>query len=261
MSEIKELKDLKKEWLELKNPATNIYYKGDLSLLDYPKVAIIGSRKMNLYTKNLVFELGSKLSRAQICVVSGGALGVDIAAASAAMPLTIGIFANSLDLIYPKTNEKIIKQIYEQGLALSEHKANYQPQGHDFLLRNRLIISLCEHIIIAQADLQSGSMQSARLANELGKKIFVLPQRMSESRGTNKLLAEQKACLINDIDAFVREISGRKDFDKGSKDEILDFCKEAASLEKALALFGTRIYEYELQGKIAIEGPFIRALG
>ncbi|MCW1360535.1 DNA-processing protein DprA [Campylobacter sp. US33a] len=235
----------------------NIYYKGNLELLDKRKVAIIGSRKMSVYTKNCVFELANYLKMADVCVVSGGALGVDIVASKAAMPLTIGIFANGLDRIYPKSNENIINEIYTNALALSENEDSYIPKNYDFLLRNRLIIALSEAVIIAQADLKSGSMQSARLALEMKKPLYVLPHRINESRGTNSLIKERKAELITDFKDFA---SCFGDITEKPSDEILEFCKKGVSVDEAVAVFGQKIYEYELERKIEIDGVYIKVL-
>ena len=259
MKFMKILENLPAELKTLKEPVQKLYYKGDLSLLDKPKVALIGSRKMSVYTKNCVLELASLLRQAGVCVVSGGALGVDITAHQGAYPLTIGVFANGLDEIYPKNNEKIIKQIYENALALSENEPNYLPHGYDFLLRNRLIIALSEAIIIAQADLKSGSFHSANLAVKLGKKVFVLPQRKGESEGTNSLLEQGKVRLINDFKAFAASF-GVLDgiFAQEQSDEILEFCKNGANKDEALKRFGEKIYEYELDGKLEISGVLVR---
>ncbi|ARE80466.1 DNA-processing protein DprA [Campylobacter helveticus] len=243
----------------LKDEPKKLYFKGNLKLLSYPKVAIIGSRKMSIYTKNCVLDLATTLKNAGVCVVSGGALGVDINAALASLPLHIGIFANGLGQIYPRTNENIIKEIYAKGLALSENEDNYMPQGFDFLLRNRLIIALSDAVVVAQADLQSGSMQSARLSYEMQKPLFVLPQRLEESRGTNLLLQDKKANLIADFKAFAAHFGSVKE-DVGEKDEFLQFCQKGVRVEEALEKFGEKVYEYELEGKIAIEGVFIRLL-
>lgn len=253
------LENLPKELLELQNPVQKLYYKGDLSLLDKPKVAIIGSRKMSVYTKNCVLELANLLRQAGVCVVSGGALGVDITAHQGAYPSTIGVFANGLDEIYPKNNEKIIKQIYENALALSENEPNYLPHGYDFLLRNRLIIALSEAIIIAQADFKSGSFHSANLAVKLGKKVFVLPQRKDESEGTNSLLEQGKVRLINDFKAFASNFGALGGiFSQENNDVILDFCKNGVSKDEALRKFGEKIYEYELDGKLEISGILVK---
>lgn len=251
------LSSLPKELQILQNPPEKLYFKGDTSLLEKRKIAIIGSRKMSLYTKNLVLELSALLAKNGFCVVSGGAIGVDITAHSTALPHTIGVFANGLSSIYPKSNAKIITQIYTQGLALSENEPFYLPKPYDFLLRNRLIIALCECVIIAQAHLQSGSLQSARLAKELGKKIYVLPQRLEESKGTNLLLSQNKANLIYEFHAFLQELGVNLQVKK-ENDELLSFCKKNPSLENALQKFGEKVFEYELLGKIEIEGVFIR---
>lgn len=253
---MKTLEHLPKEFLALDSPVRKLYYKGDLSLLDKPKIAIIGSRKMSVYTKNCVLELASLLKQVGVCVVSGGALGVDITAHQGAFPLTIGIFANGLDEIYPRNNEKMIKQIYENALALSENEPNYLPQGYDFLLRNRLIIALSQMIIIAQADFKSGSFHSANLAVKLGKKVFVLPQRKNESEGTNSLLEQGKVRLLSDFKAFASQFGTLK---QKNKDAILEFCKDGVSKDEALKKFGEKIYEYELEGKIEICGVLVKA--
>lgn len=250
------LENLPQQLLELEKPVRRLYYKGDLSLLDKPKVAIIGSRKMSVYTKNCVLDLASLLKQVGVCVVSGGALGVDIYAHQGAFPSTIGVFANGLNQIYPKNNEKMIKQIYENALALSENEPDYTPQGYDFLLRNRIIIALSEAIIVAQADFQSGSLHSANLAVRLGKKVFVLPQRRNESDGTNSLLEQGKVRLINDFKAFASSFG---DLKAQKEDEIVSFCKNGVSIDEALKRFGDTIYEYELEGKIEICGVLVRA--
>lgn len=251
------LENLPKELLSLAKPPKKLYYKGDLSLLAKPKIAIIGSRKMSVYTKGCVSELSSLLSRAGVCVVSGGALGVDICAHEAAMPLTIGVFANGLDQIYPKNNAFIIKQLYTKALALSENEPAYLPQRYDFLLRNRLIIALCEAVVVAQADFKSGSFQSANLALKLGKELFVLPQRKDESPGTNALLEQGKAKLIHDFRAFALKF-GNLEEQEVLDDEFLVFCQKEPSLDEALKHFGDKVYEYEFEGKIEISGVRIR---
>ena len=245
-----------KEFLNLKNPPKNIFYKGNLSLLDKRKIAIIGSRNMSVYTKNCIISLASLLKKVDVCVVSGGAIGVDINASIYAMPNTIAIFANGLDNIYPKSNFKYIKQIYENALALSENENNYVPKKYDFLLRNRLIIALSEAVVIAQADLQSGSMQSAKLALKMNKPIYVLPQRAQESDGTNFLLANKQANLIYNFEEFVMKFGNLNK----EKDEFLEFCKRGVSLQEALNLYKDKVYEYELDGKIQIDGIFIRVV-
>ena len=90
----------------------------------------------------------------------------------------------------------------KKGLALSEYDDGEPPIAYRFLERNRIVVGLAQALVVAQADLRSGSMQSARLANELKIPVFVLPQRINESNGTNALLASKKAELIDDYVKF-----------------------------------------------------------
>ena len=241
----------------LKNPPKELNFIGDTSLLSMPKVAVVGSRKASVYTKECVTALCAALKSANVCVVSGGAIGVDITAHKAAMPRTIGVFANGLDIIYPAQNKVAIREIYENGLALSEYGEGEPPIAYRFLERNRIVVGLAQALVVAQADL-SGSMQSARLANELKIPLFVLPQRINESNGTNALLASKKAELIDDYVKFASLFGEVKEQEK-TNDEILKFCKNGVSLDEALAKFGEIIYEYELDGLVEISNLRVKS--
>lgn len=253
-----ELLEIPKNLSILKKQVLKLYYKGDIKLLEKRKISIVGTRRATNYTKNLTKELAYKLAKRDICIVSGAAMGVDSYAHKGAFPNTIAIMANSLDIIYPKINSQIINSMQEQSLVLSEYKPTYRPARYSFLERNRIVVALGEILIIPQADLKSGSMSSANLALEMGKKIYVFPQRLDESKGTNKLLSENKANLISDIDEFVSKITGTSET---NTDEILEFCKKEKSFEICFAKFGSKIYEYELEGKLEIIGSRVEVLG
>lgn len=251
------LTNIPNELLILKNPPKRLYFRGNLELLKLPKIAIVGSRKITFYTKNLIAQLSSKLKNSGICVVSGGAIGCDIIAHQAAYPQTIGVFANGLNQIYPKTNAKLISQIYENSLALSEYKPDFMPYRATFLERNRIVVALSKAIVIAQAGLNSGSFASANIALKLGIPIFVLPQRLDESPGTNLLLSQNRANLIYDFDDFCAKFSPNFSNLPSQNDEILNFIAKNNSLDECVAKFGSKIYEYELLGKVRIDGIYV----
>lgn len=246
------------EFKKLKNPPKQLDFRGNLDLLKSRKISIVGSRKMSFYTKTLILRLCSELKKREICVVSGAALGCDITAHLGGMPLTIAVFGNGLDTIYPPSNATIIKQIYQNALAISEYEPAQRATKWSFLERNRLVVALGEALVVAQADLKSGSLQSARLAHEIGVPVYVLPQRMGESDGTNALLASNKARLIDDIEVFASgfgEICTQNSQLK--RDEMLDFIAQNGDFEAVFARFGDMVYEYELEGKIEILGTKI----
>ena len=230
----------------LKNPPKELNFIGDTSLLSMPKVAVVGSRKASIYTKECVTALCAALKSANVCVVSGGAIGVDITAHKAAMPRTISVFANGLDIIYPAQNKAAIREIYEKGLALSEYDEGEPPIAYRFLERNRIVVGLAQALVVA------------RLANELKIPLFVLPQRINESSGTNALLASKKAELIDDYVKFASLFGEVKEQEKAD-DEILKFCKNGVSLDEALAKFGEIIYEYELDGLVEISNLRVKS--
>jgi len=241
--------EIPSELRNIKTPPKQLFFSGNLSLLDKPKVAIVGARKMLNYTRMLVHELSSKLARAGVVVVSGAALGVDATAHRAAIKSTIAVMPTSLDVIYPKTNKEMIEQIYKDALAISEYTKGSRSNKYSFIERNRLVTALSDAVVIAQADSSSGSMHSARWAIEQGKELFVLPQRAGESDGTNALLASGDAQIIDNIDSFVERfgvLSDRID------DELLNWCSKNSDYEEAYRRFGEQLLEYELDGKIAI---------
>ncbi|MCR4941564.1 MAG: DNA-protecting protein DprA [Campylobacter sp.] len=252
--------ELPKELNRLKKGVNGLYFIGDKNLLKQPKISVVGSRKASVYTKEWVYSLCKALANAKICVVSGGALGVDIAAHQASMPRTISVFANGLDTIYPIANKKSILEIYENALAVSEYNIGEAPLPYRFLERNRIVVGLGQALVVAQADLQSGSMQSALMARKMGIPVYVLPQRIHESKGTNKLLSEGKANIINDIGEFVAKFSNfTPSLDFGG-DEILDFCQNGVDLDLALQKFGDKIYEYEILGLVKISNLIVKSL-
>lgn len=233
----------------LKNPPKQLFYKGNLELLQKTKIAIVGTRRPNAYTKLFTQNLASMIFKAGGVVVSGGALGVDIIAHTASFPHTIMIAPTDLNHFYPSTNKTILQKIYTSALALSEYENNPSPRPYHFLERNRIVIALSDIIIIPQADLASGSMESAKIALTLNKPIYVLPHRIGESEGTNSLLLKAKARAIYNPQAWIEEWF-QSLLPLGEKDEILKFCALIPSFDEAYARFGDQLLEYEMEGKI-----------
>lgn len=234
----------------IQNPVKKLFFKGDLDLLKKKKIAIVGTRRPSSYTKSVVTTIASAISKGGGVVVSGGAMGVDSVAHKGAGENTIGVFANSLDLIYPKTSKNIIQGIYDNSLALSEYPETTQGRPYFFVQRNRIVTGLSDAVIVAEADLNSGSMRSAEFAYNQGKKLFVLPHRLGESEGTNSLLKDLKARAIYDIDNFLEEMELCAK--PQEKDEFLEFCKKNSSYDLVASEYGEKLFEYELDGKIEV---------
>ena len=242
---IKELECMKKYPKEL-------FYKGNTQLLEAKKVAIVGSRKPNQYARNMTNILAAKLSKAGVCVVSGGAIGVDaIAHKAAGFTNTIMVAATGLDRRYPAINKNIIQQIEQDGLVLSQFAEGTPSQKYNFVLRNELVVALGDVLVVTYADKNSGTLRSIEYAKKMGKTIYVLPHRIGESEATNELLAKGEAQAIYDIEEFVG-MFGTLQHNK-EDDAFLAFCAHSPSYEEVLAKFPSRIFEAELRGEIVVK--------
>jgi DNA processing protein len=152
----------------------------------------------------------------------------------------------------------LIASIETQGLVLSQFEKNTPSLPRNFAIRNELIVALSDILIVAYADLKSGTMRSVEYAQKMGKEIYVLPHRIGESEGTNKLLENSLVTPIYDIDKFIQKFKDTTTSNEDTIcDEVLDFCKNNPSYDEAYNKFDTLLFEYELLGKIQINNGII----
>lgn len=255
-SNIRELTDDFDALKGMKNVPSPLYFIGNIELLRRPRISIVGSRKPLNYTKNYTHLFAQKLSQAGICIVSGGAMGVDgIAHSAAGVENTIMVSGTGLDVRYPSVNQNLIKEIETKGLVLSQFKMGEPSLKWNFPLRNELIVALGEVLIVTQADLNSGTMHSVSYARKMGKKIYVLPHRLGESEGTNSLLAQGLAEALFDVDDLIAQYGNET---LTCKDDFLSYCDTFPLYQEAIAMYGQKVFEYECLGKIVIENGRIK---
>jgi DNA processing protein len=241
----------------MKKYPSELFYRGDLSLLERPKVSIVGTRAPNLYTQQMTEQIAKALAKRGVCVVSGAAMGVDALAHEAAgMDNTIAVLGCGLDIRYPVINSGLIASIEEKGLLLSQFNDGFRATKWSFVVRNELVVALGDILIVTEADIGSGSLRSVEFAQKMGKKIYVLPHRLGESMGTNKLLFEGKAEPIYDAEVFASQFGEAVGSDI-PKDAFFYFCQRMPTVDEALEMFGDRIYEAELEGTIVIRNGLI----
>jgi DNA processing protein len=198
-----------------------------------------------------------ELSKHDICIVSGAAMGVDsIAHNAAGSTNTIAVAGTGLDIRYPAVNKKLIEDIELNGLMLSQFPSMTPSQRYNFPIRNELVVSLGEILIVTQADENSGTMRSVEFALKMGKPIFVLAHRIGESKATNKLLEDGLATAIYDIDIFIENFVGFKNQIRHS-DDFLEYCKSSPTYDEVMLKFPEKLFEYELSGKIKIESGLV----
>ena len=248
--QIKALQDMKKY-------PEKLFYIGNHHLLDKKKIAMVGSRRPNLYTRAMTHELAQKLSDKNVCIVSGAAMGVDaIAHKGAGSSNTIAVVANGLDIRYPAINKKLIEEIELKGLLLSPFNPHEKARAYTFVLRNEIVVALGDILIVTEANRNSGSLRSVEYALKMGKKIYTLPHRLNESLGTQDLIKNRKAEVIYDVDDFIQSLGFIQI--NSVEDEVLKFCKKHPTYDEAVLQYGETIFEYELLGKIRVDNGRIR---
>ncbi len=228
-----------------------IYYRGNLGLLNKKRVTIVGSRRASYYAKKVAFELGRGFAKRGYAIISGGAMGVDIESQKGAgAQSSICVLGSGLGEQYPKTNLYFFKEIEKQGLMLSLYEDSFKGSRWSFVVRNRLMVALGEFLIVVEAEKDSGSMQSAKYALEIGKKIFVPSCRIYESEGTRALIKRNDASVFFDIEEFLGNFGK---IESVENDSFFSFCKKSPSLEEAIKKFGERVFEAEIEGSIKIK--------
>lgn len=173
-----------------------IFFTGTLPSERLPSVAIVGTRKPTAYGKEVAHTLAYNLARKGVVIISGLALGIDAIAHKATLEAggkTIAVLANSVDQIYPRTNQDLANKISESGGAiLSEYEPPTDARDFQFLARNRIVSGLSDAVIVIEAAARSGTLATVSHALEQGKEVFVVPGNITSplSAGCNALLKQ-----------------------------------------------------------------------
>jgi DNA processing protein len=183
----------------LTDPPPVLSILGDMAALSGRAVGIVGSRNASANGQRMAEMLATDLASQNLVVVSGMARGIDAAAHRGALHvgLTVAAVAGGLDRPYPPEHAGLQAEIAERGAVLTEAPFGTAPQSRHFPRRNRIIAGLSLGLVVVEAALRSGSLITARLAQEAGREIFAVPGSPLDARcrGTNDLL-RQGAFLI-----------------------------------------------------------------
>lgn len=175
-----------------------LYYKGKLPEAERKMAAIVGSRKATAYGKAAT-QLACKdyVTRGAI-ILSGLAVGIDSVAhetALAAGGLTYAFVANGLDTCYPRENRNLMEAILEQGTVISPYPAGTAPTKYHFYLRNEIMTTWADDVIVVEGGQKSGAVMTGELALKNHRRAYAVPNNifLSTSAGSNQLL--QKGAL------------------------------------------------------------------
>jgi DNA processing protein len=191
---------------EIDQPPPVMYIRGEYLPDDLFAVAIVGTRRVTPYGRQITEELSAFLASNGITVISGLARGVDAIAHQAALKAggrTIGVLGSGVDKIYPPEHLKLAEQMMERGAIISDYSPGTPPDASNFPPRNRIISGLSLAVVVIEAGETSGALITAEFAAEQGREIFAVPGSIlaPQSKGTNKLIQNgaQPLLSVNDL--------------------------------------------------------------
>lgn len=195
---------------QIASPPRQLFHRGAPlnELLKRPTLAIVGSRSVSSYGRQVTAKLAHDLAEQGIVIISGLALGVDALAHAAALDaggLTIAVLPSPVDYIYPSTNAQLADRILANGGALiSEYADDTYSFKTNFVARNRLVAGLSQAVLITEAAEKSGSLHTARFALEQGKDVLAVPGNINSvgSVGTNNLIKAGALPITDFVDVL-----------------------------------------------------------
>lgn len=243
--------------LNIYSPPAVLYIRGNIELDLDSTLAVVGTRKLTPYGKQVTERLVKELAESGVTIISGLAHGVDRIAHQTALDangVTIAVLGCGVDIIYPSKHKDLFHSIIKSGGVVSEFPLGTSPVASNFPIRNRIISGLSYGTLIIEAAEKSGSLITAKYALEQGRDVFAVPGSITsrQSIGTNYLIKcgaklvqraddilsemkyerkslseniqkkiEIKSSFEKDLDDIDREILSHLEFDKPSHIDIV----------------------------------------
>jgi len=192
---------------EIDQPPPVLYLRGELTSEDEWAVAIVGTRRLTAYGRQVTEEIAGTLARSGVTIVSGLARGVDSIAHQAALNAggrTLAVLGCGVDCIYPPENRRLAEQMLARGALLSDYAPGTPPDGPNFPPRNRIISGLSLAVVVVEAGLTSGALITATFAAEQGREVFAVPGNITapQSQGANRLIQNGAHVLLSAQDVL-----------------------------------------------------------
>lgn len=187
---------------EIDQPPPVLYVRGELSPQDDWAVAIVGTRRITAYGRQIAEEVAGTLARNGVTVVSGLARGIDAIAHQASLASggrTLAVLGSGVDRIYPAEHRRLAEQIIANGALLSDYPPGTPPDASNFPPRNRLISGLSKAVVVVEAGQTSGALITAAFAADQGREVFAVPGNINapSSKGTNRLIRDGARPLLD----------------------------------------------------------------
>ena len=187
---------------QIDQPPPVIYLRGELTAQDDFAVAIVGTRQVTGYGRQVTQDLATSLARHGVTVVSGLARGVDGVAHDAALKAggrTLAVLGCGVDVVYPPEHKALFERIAAQGSLISDYAPATRPDAANFPPRNRIISGLAIAVVVIEAGQESGALITASFAAEQGRDVFAVPGNITapQSKGTNRLIRDGATPMLD----------------------------------------------------------------
>jgi len=178
-----------------------LFSRGNANLNLQHVVSIVGTRNATEYGKQLCRQLVEELQQYNVLIVSGLALGIDVAAHKEAIKLdmpTVGVLGHGLDRLYPGQNRSTAEKMVHNGALLSEYPSGTIPDRENFPQRNRIVAGMADATVVIEAGIKGGALITAEIANSYNRDVFAFPGRVGDdySEGCNFIIRNNKAQLL-----------------------------------------------------------------
>jgi len=231
--------------------------RGDFLPEDQISVAIVGTRKVTSYGRQVTEELSEFLASSGVTVISGLARGVDAIAHGSTLKAggrTLAVLGCGVDRIYPPENRALAEQIMNRGAVISDYPVGTAPESSNFPPRNRIISGLSLAVIVIEAGDTSGALITAEFAAEQGREVFAVPGNIlaPQSRGTNKLIQNGAFPLLTPQD-LLQALNLTRIGEQKAARKILPANEVEAQVLNALGNEPLHVDELRIQTGIPVE--------
>lgn len=196
------------------DPPPYLWVLGALQPRDASGIAVVGTRSPTPYGIQVADRMSAGLACLGLPVISGLARGIDTAAHRAAVRAggrTVAVIGSGIDVIYPPENRGLAQTLLQEGAIISEFEMGAKPDAVNFPRRNRLVSGISLGVLVVETGPEGGAMITAHLALDQGREVFATPSPLREGlrSGTNKLIREGKALLVESVDDIIAELAPR----------------------------------------------------
>jgi DNA processing protein len=225
-----------------KDAPKKLYYKGIWNKEIFENcLAVVGSRQMTIYGKQVVDKIVFELAAAGLTIVSGFMYGIDATSHKVAVRTggkTIAVMPCGIDLVHPEYQQDLYNEILEnKGLIVSEYEGKTEPAYWTYPQRNRIVAGLSKAVLVVEAGERSGSLITANWAKKFNKKIFVIPGPITSenSKGIMKLIKEGATLIASAIDILnfykikkenIKKENNKEEIKEGLEKKIIEKLKK-----------------------------------